>query len=76
MPLRFRPEVLERARVEAGLSRDRLALMAGVGRVSVWNAERRGSESPRPETVKALADALGLPIAELYEEVGMTDGAA
>lgn len=73
MPLRFRPEVLEMARREAGISRDRLAAKAGVSRVSVWNVERRVSESPRPETVKALADALGVPIADLYEEIASED---
>ena len=67
MPLRFRPEVLERVRIEAGFSRDRLAAKSGVSRVSIWNAERRVSETPRPETIKALADALGISTSELYE---------
>lgn len=68
MPLRFRPEVLERARLEAGLSRESLAAKAGVGRVTIFNAESGLSTQPRPEIVKALADALGLPVSDLYDE--------
>lgn len=73
MPLRFLPDVLERARREQGLSRDKLASLSGVARVSIWNAERGVSQDPRPDTIKALADALGLDVADLYEE---TEGAA
>lgn len=68
MPLRFRPEVLERARREQGLSRDKLASLSGVSRVSVWNAERGVTRDPWPANVKALADALGIDVADLYEE--------
>jgi len=75
MPLHFRREVLERARLDAGLSRDKLAQLADVGRVTVYMVES-GKTSPRPETVKAFADALGLPVAELYAETPDLDGVA
>jgi DNA-binding XRE family transcriptional regulator len=68
MPLRFRPEVLERARLEAGLSRDALAAPSKVSRVTIFMVET-GRTVPRPETVKALADALGIAVADLYDEV-------
>lgn len=72
MALRFRPGALADLRVAAGLSRDRLAAMSGVSRVSIFMAET-GRTLPRPETVKSLADALGISTTDLYDEVPSED---
>ena len=66
MTLRFLPEVLERTRIKAGLSRDELAKAAGVARGTVFNAEN--GQQPRPGIAKALADALDIDVASLYAE--------
>jgi hypothetical protein len=47
MTLRFLPEVLERTRIKAGLSRDELAKAAGVARGTVFNAENGQQQSAR-----------------------------
>ncbi len=67
MPLIFQPEQAERCRVLAGLSRDELARRAGITRQALRSIET-GDAVPRPPTVKALADALGVEVAELYVE--------
>lgn len=66
MPLTFRPEALEMARVDAGLTHTELARRAGVGRSSVYRAEK-GRGKPHAQIVKAIADALGIDVTDLYE---------
>jgi transcriptional regulator with XRE-family HTH domain len=73
---RFRREVLERARLDAGLSRGDLAQKSGVARITIYDAETGASTQPRPKTVKALAEALGIEVAELYVDTPDLDGAA
>lgn len=53
---------LRRLRVAQGLSQERLALAAGVGRVE------RGSENVTISTLEAMARALAVPVAHLLVE--------
>lgn len=63
----FRGEALTRARVFAGRSRTDLASAAGISAAGLRLIEK-GETTPRPATAKALADALGIDVAELYGE--------
>ena len=51
-------------REEAGLTQEGLAVAAGIGRVTLVRVER-GEQSPRFETVAAVARALGRGVSEL-----------
>lgn len=59
---------IARLRGEAGLSRFRLAAMAGVTEKTISNWERRGIADARYGAVKRLARALGVPMEDLEEE--------
>lgn len=67
MPLRFRPEVLEQLRLDAGLSQGELADKAGVARISVYNAETGKSAQPQARIVYKLAIVLGVPASDFYD---------
>ena len=54
-------------RIKKGLGRPSFAQLVGSTRETIRNAEE-GFTQPRPELVKAIADALGVDIDELYEE--------
>lgn len=49
---------LQDLRINAGLSQRQLAQKAGLSAGAVWTLERRGSG--RPETLKKVADVLGV----------------
>jgi transcriptional regulator with XRE-family HTH domain len=49
---------LKRLRYDAGLSRKRLAELAGVSDVAVWRIETGQTLQPTAETLAALADVL------------------
>src|SRR5690348_4600086 len=52
--------LLRQLRVDAGLTQEELAFAARVGSRSVSDLERGVSRSPRPQTARLLATALGL----------------
>ena len=56
-------------REEAGLTQEELAVAAGIGRVTLVRVER-GEQSPRFETLAAVAKALGRGVSELVVESG------
>jgi transcriptional regulator with XRE-family HTH domain len=62
----FRPQALSHARKGAWLSQEQLAAALGVASstVGMWEI---GSASPRPATLVALANALGVGVDELLE---------
>ena len=55
---------IRRLREAARLTQEELATAAGIGRVTLVRIEN-GEQSPRYETLVALAGALGRPVAEL-----------
>jgi len=60
-------QVVKKHREENGISRAALAEMAGLHQTYVGLLERE-ERSPNLDTAKALADALGLPLAEMIAE--------
>lgn len=54
-------------RLLAGMGRPTLAERVGSSKETIRSAEN-GTVQPRPELVKAIAEALGVDVAELYEE--------
>jgi transcriptional regulator with XRE-family HTH domain len=44
-----------------GISQSALAAAAGVDRTAIWRIERDGTQ-PRPETLRKIADRLGVPL--------------
>ncbi|WP_027040236.1 helix-turn-helix domain-containing protein [Mesorhizobium ciceri] len=58
---------LRRLRVERGISQDDLALTAGVERAYVGYLER-GVRNPTIATLSKLADAMSIPISQLFRE--------
>ena len=61
--------ILRRLRLAAGLSQEELAERAGLSAQGISALERGHRASPRPETVRLLADALGLAAAARAELV-------
>ena len=55
---------IRRLRESAGLTQEGLAAAAGIGRVTLVRVEK-GEQSPRFETLSAVADALGRRVSEL-----------
>lgn len=55
---------LRRLRGASGITQEKLAATAGIGRVTLVRIEK-GEQSPRYETLVALARALGRPVSEL-----------
>jgi transcriptional regulator with XRE-family HTH domain len=60
---------LRRIRQERGLSQERLAHEAGLNTTHVAKIERTERE-PGVRTVAKLANALGVPAAELFADIG------
>jgi transcriptional regulator with XRE-family HTH domain len=50
-----------------GISRDELAMRAGLSRQTVWRILTRQTERPRKATVRRLTRALGIPDADMRE---------
>lgn len=57
-------EHLKKMRLEKGLTQNQIAKKAGISRVAVGNYER-GDRQPNLETSRKIADALGVPVADL-----------
>ena len=60
---------IKRVRKAVGMSLTQVAEGSGVHRMAVANAERKGVD-PRASTVAAIAQALGVPVCELFERTG------
>ena len=60
-------------RESAGLTQEALAAAAGLGRVTLVRVEK-GEQSPRFETLSAVARALGRGVEELVVEVTVSEG--
>ena len=69
MSYQGRVESLKRARKARGLSLADVAERCGVHREAVARAERPGVD-PRGSTIAAIAEALGVPVCELFEQSG------
>jgi transcriptional regulator with XRE-family HTH domain len=57
---------LKELRINAGLSQRELATKAGLTPGAVWQVEHRGSG--RPDTLKKIADVLGVRPVDLLKE--------
>ena len=57
---------LTRLRVEAGLSQSALAARSGIGRTAITRIESGTRQGP-PETIRAIADALGCTVSDLVD---------
>ena len=57
---------LNRLRIDLGLTQSELARRAGITPGAVWNLEHRGTG--RPDTLKKIADVLGVRASELVRE--------
>ena len=57
---------LKELRIDQGLTQSELARRAGLTPGAVWNLEHRGSG--RPDTVKKIADVLGVRASQLVRE--------
>jgi len=55
-------------RKAAGLTQAELAVKAGLGMMQVSRIERGAVSDPQVSTVQALAEALGVPVAELLAD--------
>jgi transcriptional regulator with XRE-family HTH domain len=62
----FDPERLRAARTESGMTQEQLAIRAGVARsaITAWEA---GKNAPDPRRARAIAELLGIKIADLSE---------
>lgn len=56
---------LKELRIDNGLTQSELARRAGITPGAVWNLEHRGSA--RPDTLKKIADVLGVRASELVK---------
>lgn len=63
------PSPLSIYRYAAGLSRHELAELAGMSARGLASLERR-EYLPRLKTARAISEALGVPVHELFPEVG------
>jgi transcriptional regulator with XRE-family HTH domain len=61
--------ILRGQRIGAGLSASGLARQAGVDKATVTLLEQCKITHPRVETVRSLADVLGIPLADIYSAV-------
>ncbi|WP_420168994.1 helix-turn-helix domain-containing protein [Streptomyces violaceoruber] len=55
------------ARAQQNLTQERVALRAGIG-LDSYNRIEQGHASPRLDTLIRVADAIGVPLAELVRE--------
>lgn len=66
-PSPIRGDKIERLRKDQRLTQTDLAVRADISLSTVQRAER-GDETVRLRTIRSLADALGVPVAEIYDE--------
>ncbi|MFD6421012.1 helix-turn-helix domain-containing protein [Streptomyces sp. NPDC060198] len=57
------------ARLHAGLTQEAVSLRAGIG-LDSYNRIEKGHASPRLDNLIRIADAIGVPLAELVRDVG------
>jgi transcriptional regulator with XRE-family HTH domain len=62
--------ILASKRAESGLSVAEIGRRAGVNGVTVWRIEQGLIASPKPESLQAIGDALGIPASDLFATVG------
>ena len=55
---------LERARIDAGLSRSELAKKVGASRITIWQYEKN-KRKPNPKMLRKLATALNCKIDDI-----------
>jgi transcriptional regulator with XRE-family HTH domain len=60
-------ERIRRLRLRAGMSQESLAQRVGVTSRTIWRLENGPNFNPRLETLRALAEALGVPLKELLD---------
>lgn len=58
---------LRRCREKAALTQEELAGLAGLARMTVWRLEA-GGRTGRPQSIRLLAEALGVKPEVLYED--------
>jgi transcriptional regulator with XRE-family HTH domain len=68
-------ESVRRMRREKGLSQQELADLAGVGQDSI-SAIETGKHEPHPRTLRKLANALGVEVADFFKEPALPLGEA
>lgn len=56
----FNPSLLKQARIDAGLTLKQLAAKSSVGFTTIYYLESGRVPGPRTETIRKLADALGI----------------
>jgi putative transcriptional regulator len=66
-------DVVREHRLAAGLSQEALAERCGVDRKSISRMET-GAFSPRLDSVFNVAEALNIPVSELFEVIGQSRG--
>ena len=57
-------------RAEAGLSTAEVARRAGVDVGTVWRIEQGQIANPRPESLQAIGEVLGIPASDLFAVAG------
>lgn len=62
--------ILKKSRERLGISARELADRSGMADSNVIRLEQGAIANPRPETLKSLADVLGLNLADLYATAG------
>lgn len=67
-------ERIKQIRVRKNMTQDALAEAAGITKASVSNYERN-QRQPQYPAVQAIANALGVSVSELFEDVGGKEGA-
>lgn len=60
-------EHIRSARLHANLSQEQVALRAGI-RIATYSNIEQGHSSPRLDTLIRIADAIGVPLAQLVHE--------
>ncbi len=59
---------VKRLRTQLGWTQQELARRAGISRITISRIENEKDPSPRVETLEKLANALGVKLAELFQE--------
>ena len=68
--LQIDPQALRAARLAAGFTQERLARKAGIAAITVSRIERGANARAEQESVRRLARALGVPMAQLLVPPG------
>jgi len=69
-PAKALGNLVRRSREELGLSIREVARRSGVRDTTVMRIEQAAKANPRPETLKAIADTLGLDLADVFATIG------